>query len=323
MSEHNKALSSLGKGLLIGAGAVGSFYAGKLIQAGADIDFLCRSDVDHIKSQGVSVKSPLGDFSFSPTRVLDHKDFILDDDTDIDTKKSFIHYDFIILATKVLAPHQTEKLLSPFVAKETIVYLFQNGIFVEKPLQERFPETVFVSVLAFVCLNRIGPGLIHHLDYGPLEMGVFPSGELAHSKAMCEIFQSLAIKCRYSESIQNSRWIKLVWNAPFNPLSVVEGEKDTGELLSDPVIEKRIRQIMQEVVDLAALDGYLLKPDVIDQKIDQTKKMAPYKTSMLVDYQAGKSLESDAILGNAIRFAKKYEKEVPYLTQLYHELKNA
>lgn len=74
---------------------------------------------------------------------------------------------------------------------------------------------------------------------------------------------------------------------------------------------------MTEVQTLAKADGYILTDDDIQRNITDTQNMAPYKTSMLLDYENRRPLETEAILGNAVRFAAKKGILVPRLETLY------
>jgi 2-dehydropantoate 2-reductase len=74
---------------------------------------------------------------------------------------------------------------------------------------------------------------------------------------------------------------------------------------------------MQEVCILAEIDGFKLPKDVIEKNLEATLKMKPYKTSMLLDFEAKRKMEIEAILGNAINFAKRKSVATPYLSSLY------
>ena len=77
---------------------------------------------------------------------------------------------------------------------------------------------------------------------------------------------------------------------------------------------------MAEVVLCAKVDGIELESSIIDLKIDQTKRMAPYKTSMLLDYENQRPIEIQAILGNVLAFASTHQLPLPTIQALYDEL---
>jgi len=151
------------KVLLYGSGAVGSFYAGKLFQAGASVSVVSRSDFDVVKNHGISVKSVLGDFHFTPDRVL----------------KNGVEYndnaDFIIVATKVLPEIDIYNLIKDSVKPGSSIVLLQNGIDIERPVVEKFPDNEIISALAFICVSRTEYGVIEHQDYGRIIQADYPT----------------------------------------------------------------------------------------------------------------------------------------------------
>ena len=117
--------------------------------------------------------------------------------------------------------------------------------------------------------------------------------------------------------VVTARWQKLVWNAPFNPISVLGGGVDTENILICPPSAQLARQVMTEVCMLAKASGHELAADIIDRNLTDTLRMKPYKTSMLLDFEAGRPMEVEAILGNAVRIAQRLGRSVPYLESLY------
>ena len=74
---------------------------------------------------------------------------------------------------------------------------------------------------------------------------------------------------------------------------------------------------MQEVFTIAQALGHRLPEDIIETNINHTQQMPPYKTSMLLDYQAGRPMEINAILGNTIKAASHTNTDCPHLKTLF------
>ncbi len=294
------------KVLVVGSGGIGGFYGGKLYQSGAEVFMLCRSDYDIIKEKGIKVYSIWGDFSYKP-----HGVFLAGSGAEGK------YFDYVIVCTKVLPDSNITSLIKPFVGKETSIVLIQNGIDIEQPFIETFPENEIISGLAFVCCQRSRPGVIHHTDYGRLVLGVYPKGTSVKVKKLVELFKLSGVPSFESDDILKARWEKLVWNAPFNPISVLAGGANTKEMLSSSVMEEIIRAVMEEVVKIAKACGCDLPQRVIDENIEATRVMAPYKTSMLLDYESKRPMEVEAILGNVLRRAKMLGIDVPNIRMLY------
>ncbi len=295
--------------LVVGTGAVGGFYGGKLVQAGAHVSTVCRSDFEVVKAKGIEVKSIWGDFNFTPEKVI-HK---VDDYDAIP--------DYILVTLKVLPEIDTAKMIRSAVGPDTAIVLLQNGIDIEKPIANAYPNHEIISGLAFVCLNRIGPGKIHHLDYGRLVLGSYPEGLSEKARRLADLFHSAGVSCKTTEDVVTARWQKLLWNAPFNPISVLGGGVDTKTVLDLKESSSLARKIMEEICFIAKASGHELPSAILQNNLDETAKMKPYKTSMLLDYEAKRAMEVEAILGNAVRVAENKGVSAPHLESLYALIK--
>ncbi|MGZ5043532.1 MAG: ketopantoate reductase family protein, partial [Methylobacter sp.] len=127
------------------------------------------------------------------------------------------------------------------------------------------------------------------------------------------------IECGTTDNIVTGRWQKCVWNAPFNPLSVLSGGLPTLDILQSQ--ESFVRSIMQEICDIAAASRHPLPSDIVDINIEHTYAMPPYKTSMLLDYESGQPMETEAILGNALRAAQRLGVPSSHLESVYALMK--
>ena len=91
-----------------------------------------------------------------------------------------------------------------------------------------------------------------------------------------------------------ARWKKLVWNIPYNGLSVVL-DAGTDELMADSTTRSLAHQLMVEVQQGAAAQGRDVPDEFVEQMLVDTDAMTPYRTSMKLDYDSGRPLELDAI----------------------------
>jgi 2-dehydropantoate 2-reductase len=296
------------KVLIIGAGAIGAFYGALLAKAGAEVSVVCRSDYPHVKHYGFSIHSQtLGQWSFRPAQVLQNTDEFQG------------VADYVVLCTKVVPGLDRAALIRPAVSADTAIVFIQNGIDIEPELLDAFPDHETISGLAFICSNRTEPGSVSHLAYGRLVLGNAAGGISAKTAGLCALFRQSGIDCVASANIVTERWKKCIWNAPFNPLSVLSGGLPTLDILQTQ--ETLVRHIMQDIATIAAANGHALPADIIDINIAHTYAMPPYKTSMLLDYERGATMETEAILGNALRVAQRLNIPAPYLESVYALMK--
>ncbi|MBF0453594.1 MAG: 2-dehydropantoate 2-reductase [Magnetococcales bacterium] len=295
--------------LVVGAGAVGGFYGCRLSQAGAEVSTVHRSDYEAVRQKGITIDSIDGPAHFHPQQVLrrvaDYQGFP----------------DYLLVSLKSLPELDIASLIAPAVGPDTTVILLQNGIQIEEPVQQRFPSNEIISGLAFICVNRIGPGMIRHLCYGRLMIGCYPEGISPAVRQLSALFERSNVPCHTSAFIVTERWRKLLWNAPYNPISVLAGGVDTQQIMAQPDMVSLIRGVMEEVLAVALSLGHNLTQEAVEKNLDDTHKMKPYRTSMLLDYESGRPMEVEAILGNIIKAAEKKAVRVVRLQTLYSLLK--
>ncbi|KAF0806225.1 2-dehydropantoate 2-reductase [Alcanivorax xiamenensis] len=287
--------------LIIGAGAIGSFYGAILKRAGCTVSAVVRSEYEAIRDGGFQFESPLGDISWRP-------DHLYRDGDQADSKP-----DYVILATKVLPNSDRAALIRPWLGEGTGIVLIQNGLDIERELAEAFPNNPIISCLAFIAVSRVAPGQIKHNAYGRLVMGRFPEGIDEHCSRLRDLFVEGGIDIKLTEQVVGERWLKCVWNTPFNPLSVLANGADTYTILDTPGGEQLIRDLMAEVMAVAEADGHPLPPHLPDSNIAGTRKMPAYKNSMALDYLNDRPIELDAILGNVVAIAHRLNVPVPRL----------
>jgi 2-dehydropantoate 2-reductase len=295
--------------LVVGTGAIGGFYGGKLAQVGGSVSTLCRSDYEMVKAKGISIKSTLGDFHFTPEKVIG------------DLKEYGSSPDYLLVGLKVLPEISTAEIIKEVVGADTAIVLLQNGVEIEEPVAQAFPDNEIISGLAFICATRTDPGHIDHVDFGRLVIGHYPAGKSDKTDQLANLFNDSGLSCTVSEDVVTDRWRKLVWNAPFNPISVLAGGADTKTMVENPESLELARQVMVEVCKIAEAVGHPLPDGVVQENIEGTRRMSPYKSSMLVDFEAGRPMEVEAILGNGIRAAKRHNVAVPHMESLYGLLK--
>ncbi|WNV06766.1 2-dehydropantoate 2-reductase [Candidatus Methylospira mobilis] len=294
--------------LVIGTGAIGSFYGSLLTRSGHTVSVVARSDYETVKQHGIAINSaPLGDYHFQPARVVRSG-------AELAEKP-----DYVLLCVKVVKGADRIGLLKDVLGEDTRIVLISNGIDIENEIAEAFPGHELISGLAFICVTRTEPGKVWHQAYGRLVLGNYPQGVSDSTRALCDAYKRAGISCATSENITTARWQKCVWNAAFNPISVLAGGLGTAEILKEQ--EPLLRGIMREITEIAHAAGHTLAADVIDISIGSTLTMPTYKTSMLIDFEAGRPMETEAILGNAVKWGQRLGVAVPHLETLYGLMK--
>lgn len=287
----------------IGTGALGGYYAARLAHAGEEVHCLCRSDYDVVARDGLKVKSVDGDFS---AKVHAHR-----------KPETIGVCDLAIVCVKTTQNQSVPPLLKPVVGPETAVLTLQNGLGNEEFLSRLIPAGQIMGGVCFLCSNRIGPGHLHHIAHGHIQMAEFSGGIRERTKVVVEIFNRAKVRTEAKESLGEIRWRKLVWNIPFNCLSITANGATVDDILQDPELYQTTLELMAETIRTANAEGHAIPDEFIQQNITYSSTMGPYKTSMQLDHEAGKPLEIESIIGEPVRRAKKLGLKTPAMLELY------
>jgi len=305
---------------IVGTGALGGFYGARLQQAGTEVHFLLHSDYDHVQRHGLKVESPDGNFTLP--QVYAYREAI-----------AMPRCDVVIIALKTTHNYLLPSLLPPLVKPDGVVLVLQNGLGIEDDIARIVGSDRILGGLCFLCSNKVAPGHIRHLDYKKIALGEYradhtPGGISERMQAIAQEFERAGIPIDQSDDLSLSRWKKLVWNIPFNGLSVILNAT-TDEMMSNDHAHLLVKELMQEVIDGAAACLGALSPqeerripqDFMGQMLEHTAKMKPYRTSMKIDYDERRPLEVEAIFGNPLRAAEAVNKPLPQISTLYRQLK--
>ncbi len=295
---------------VLGTGALGGLYGGLLAAAGFEVHFLMRSDFAHVQRHGLRVDSPWGDIQLSQPQVYS-------------SPKDMPQVDVAIVAWKTVSNAALKASLNAVCGPETIVLVLQNGLNVEQDSACIVGEDRVLGGCCFLCSNKVGPGHIRHLDYGAIVFGEYGrkfQGQItARMQAIENDFRKANIDMRPASSLLQTRWKKLVWNIPFNGLSVVLGA-DTRQIMEDPSSARLAETLMVEVQLAAAAVAVEIPSEHIKKMLSDTRNMVPYHSSMSLDYQAKRPMEVEAIFGNPVRVAIEAGYRPAKIEMLYEQL---
>ncbi|GAA5121452.1 2-dehydropantoate 2-reductase [Luteolibacter yonseiensis] len=288
---------------IVGSGAIGLYYGGRLAQAGEDVRFLMRSDYEAVSEKGLTIGSVHGDFRLPQVRACR-------------TPQEIGPVDLVIVAWKATANHQLAEILPPLLHAGTQVLTLQNGLGNCEALAEIVGAERVLGALCFVCINRLSPGLVSHTAGGRITVGEMKPDDAGRAAEIEKRFKAAGIQAFAVENLEKSQWEKLVWNIPFNGLSVAEGGVTTDVLLDSPETEGEMRALMTEVITAANAQGLGLGRELIDFNIDRTRPMGPYRTSSMIDFVEGREVEVAPIWEEPLRRATAAGVEMPRLTEL-------
>ncbi|MEE9403981.1 MAG: putative 2-dehydropantoate 2-reductase [Algisphaera sp.] len=297
---------------VVGTGALGGYYGGMLAQKHGDrVRFLLRSDVNHVRAHGLRVETKNTSFTLPNVQAFNNPAVMPP-------------VDVALLCLKTTHNAQLANLLPLLLNPNGVVLVLQNGLHPEADAAAVVGDDRVLGGLCFLCANKIGPGHVRHLDYGQIRAGA-PHTASPTTQALlpriAQDFSDAQLDLRVVDNLRLARWQKLVWNIPFNGLSVVLNQT-TDAMMASPAIRTQVKSLMAEVVTAAhATEGCVIEPTFVQKMLDDTQRMPPYRTSMMLDADAKRPLEFEAIVGDPLRAATRAGLAMPEMTRLYAQLK--
>nr|WP_294975509.1 putative 2-dehydropantoate 2-reductase [uncultured Pseudomonas sp.] len=300
---------------IIGTGAIGGFYGLMLARAGHDVHFLLRSEYPAVMENGLRLNSLVhGELSLAPVNAYE----------DVSRMPPC---DWLLVGAKTTSNASLAPLIAQAAAQGAKVLLLQNGLAVEDELRALLPDHLhLLGGLCFICVHRAAPGVVEHQAFGAVNIG-YHSGQAADEPARQAIVEEGVGLLRNAEldsnampSLELARWQKLVWNIPYNGLSVLL-DSGTRAIMDNPDSRALVAELMEEVVAGAAACGHALPSNIVGAMLASTDAMPDYLPSMYHDFAQCRPLELGAIYAAPLEAARKAGRELPRIEALYRALR--
>ena len=276
---------------------------------GHEVHFLMRADLEAVTKAGLTLRSTEAQTIHLPN-VNAHAD-----------TESIGPVDLVIVAVKTTSNDALPALIPPLLHEKTALITLQNGMGNEAFLAQRFGSNRVLGALCFVCLNRVAPGVIEHYGHGTISVGEYSGPAQARTHAIASILQEAGVDAKVVENLLEERWRKLLWNIPFNGLCIAAGGVTTADILADKGLTRLVHSLMDEVLAIAAAQGYVIPQSYAEFQIERTPPMGAYKPSSLLDWQAGRPVEVESIWGEPYRIGLASGVNAARLETLYLLLK--
>lgn len=320
--------------LFFGAGAIGAFYASRVaLNSNTLVSVVCRSNYSAVKANGFHITSPqYGDYTWVPTQTFNSPE---------SARQSGVKWDYVVVSTKALPNISDDsRLLEGLITTQTAIVLIQNGLGVEQPYAQRFPQSPILSAVTVASAAQPSHGHIKHNRWTRINIGPFfaepQTSSTVKDRATTknQAFVDLLLKGGIKDAIANTheklqlvRWHKIAINAAMNPSAVLSGGSTNEAMSNDPELAVHLKGVMDEVLTTGPKVVGTPFPSefaTAEQILKSTRRnTSGSKPSMLLDWESGKQMELEVILGNPIRLAREKGFEMPRMQTLYALLKMA
>ncbi len=299
-----------------GAGAIGAYLGAMLGRSGVDVSLVARGP--HLEAMRADGLRLIMDDSDSTETV-----------TASDDPGALGEQDVVVLTLKAHSVPSILESIQPLLGPDTAVVTAQNGILwwyfhgLPAPWGERRLESAdpggliadaiglerAIGCVVYPSCEIVEPGVVRHISGNRFMLGEPDGSSSERVRAISGVFAEAGLKAPVRKSIRDDIWLKLCGNVSFNPVSVLTGAT-LEEMARDPGTRSVIHAIMAETHEVAGAVGARISVD-IETRIRWGEEVGAHKTSMLQDYEAGRALEIDALVGAVQEMGRLAEVPTP------------
>lgn len=298
---------------ILGSGAVGGYYGARLALAGHDVTFIARgAHLAAIRARGLEVRSTaLGDF-------------IAGAPAEEDTAKVG-HVDLVLYAVKTYDNPAALPLLTPMLGTSTVVLTVQNGVDSVGEVAAVAGEARTLGGTTYIATALEAPGLI--VQTGTHRRIVFGEafGELPRLtdrvQKIHEAFSGADIQSFPEGDGRVPIWEKFVFLASLAGFTGA-ARLPIGPVWADPVTKAQFLAGCREIEAVARAEGVPVAADVVERIVPYVDAIpGSMRSSLLIDLQAGKRIEVEALQGTVVRRGAALAVPTPIMSTLYAVLK--
>jgi len=294
---------------IFGAGALGGYFGGRLLQAGNDVSFIARgAHLEALRRDGLKIESALGDADLSPVRASA-------------MPAEFGPVDVVLFMVKLYDTDSAARALEPLLGADTMVVSFQNGIDGWEHIGQVIGKERVVGGIAYIFADVRAPGVIRHS--GSLARLVF--GEFDHrlserAIALEKALKNAGIETELVDNIDVRIWEKFVMLSALSGVTALT-RLSIGQVLSDTSCAELFQEALQETARVGLKKCPGLSADIAERQFDFAKSL-PHgmRASMLDDLDRGRRLELAYLSGAVVRLGTALGVETPVHATVYRAL---
>ncbi|MGE5442970.1 MAG: 2-dehydropantoate 2-reductase [Bacteroidota bacterium] len=295
--------------LVLGAGATGGYFGGRMVEAGCDVTFLVRpARAERLRGTGLVVESPLGDIR-RPVRAIT-ADALAPD------------YDVVLLSCKAFDLDDAVVTITPAMAADTKVLPVLNGMSHLDRLDAAFGAPAVLGGLCQIAATLAPDGTVRHLNQAhALLFGHRSEAQRVFCEQLQTTIMSAKIDVRRSDAIVHEMWEKWVMLATLAACTCLM-RSTVGDIVAAAGGERFILATLDEAQAIAAANGHAATPKLLERvRTMLTERGSGFAASMLRDLEAGGRIEADHIVGDLLRRGEEQGIEAPLLRVAWVHLK--
>lgn len=295
--------------LVLGAGGVGGYFGGRLVESGADVTFLVRPRRrEQILRDGLRIESPLGNATLPVKTVL--------------AEELGAGFDVVILTCKAYDLESSMDAIAPAMQGSCAVLPLLNGMVHLDRLDERFGRANVLGGSCAIDVTLLADGTIRH--GGTLQRVVFGERDRSRTprtEALALTFARSIIHFELADDVLLRMWEKLMMLSVLAAITCLF-RGNVREIMSAPGGREAAERALASNVEILAAEGYRPAPQVVEQARSRlTDPEGRWSASMMRDMEAGRPVEADHVIGFMLEKARKHGLDDLVLSMAYTHLK--
>lgn len=308
---------------VIGAGAIGGLMGAKLALGGNDVTVVDMGlHLEAIKKNGLKLIWEDGSEHLAQVKA-------------VEKCADAGEQDLVILALKAHYLEFVVKEMEPLMGPDTMIMTVQNGIpwwyfhnhggpHDGKQLESLDPDGVLgkyidgdriIGCVVYPAAGVTEPGVIKHVEGDRFPLGELDGSESDRVIRLKDTLESAGFRSRVLDDIRSEIWLKAWGNLSFNPISALT-HATLVDICQFPDTRLLAQKMMEEAQSVAEKLGITFR-HTIEKRIAGAEGVGAHKTSMLQDVEAGRSLETEALIGAVLELAKITGTDCPHTFAVY------
>lgn len=292
--------------LVLGAGAVGGYFGGRMAEAGADVTFLVRPQrAALLAKDGLRIQSKAGDLKLAAKCVV--------------ASQVKADYDVVIFTAKAYDLASAIDAIAPAMGQgaatgRSLVLPLLNGMSHLEALDARFGRERVLGGVAYIASTLAPDGAIQHLnDFQRIVFGPRSAAQKAVCEALSASLRNVKFDWKQLDNVEQAMWDKWVLLATLAGMTCLM-RAPVGDIVATGAGEKLILALLAENAAVAKAEGFAT-PDAVmsNYRGMLTQKGSAFTASMLRDIEMGGQAEGEHILGALLARARKAGIATPVL----------
>jgi 2-dehydropantoate 2-reductase len=274
---------------VMATGAVGGYFGARLAQAGHEVAFVARGrQLEALRARGLRVYSPLGDVHLPDIEVTDEP-------------AGIGAVDLVLFTVKLWDTTDAADAIKPLLGGNTAVVSFQNGVVKDDILRQALGAGHIIGGVCYVAATIAEPGVIRHSGtLAKLAFGEYDGSLSRRVRQFRDTCADSGIDAEISDRIEQAIWEKFVFLVGMSGTTSL-ARSAIGPIRSHPRSRAFLRDVMEEVVQVARAQGVPLPADYADERLAFVDQLpASMTSSMYHDLEQGNRLEADWLSGDVV-----------------------